>query len=69
MSMYLDQLCGKARLAECAKSDPPGQLNFSEAELLQADLDYLAGQRRRYAERLRIAHEEDVQQIWIRGGL
>lgn len=52
MSAMLDSLCGHDRLQECAKSDPPGQLNFSEEDLQQADLDRLADQRQRIERRL-----------------
>lgn len=69
MSFCMDLLAGRARLIECAKTDPPGQLNFSEQELLQADLDYLARQRERMEQRVRIAHEDDLLQLRIRGGL
>lgn len=52
MSLFLDSLCGRDRLQECAKSDPPGQPTFTEEQLLQADLEYLASQRERAARRL-----------------
>lgn len=63
MSALLDSLCGTSRLQECAKSDPPGQQNFSEADLIQADLDYLADQRRR-AE-LRVAETMNLERAYV----
>jgi hypothetical protein len=42
-------------------------LQFSEQELLEADLAYLEGQARRDAERVRVAHEADLQDLRAKG--
>lgn len=56
MSTMLDSLCGKQRLAECARNQP----QFTEAELVQADLDYLSQRQQREARRVVEAHQLDV---------
>jgi hypothetical protein len=40
-----------------------------EAQWIAADLAYLAGQKQRDAERVRIAHEQDLQHLRCIGGL
>jgi hypothetical protein len=42
---------------------------FSEEQLLQADLDYLAGQKRRDQQRITLLHEIELNELRCRGGL
>jgi hypothetical protein len=45
----------------------PRRRGFEEAELVAADMDYLAGQKRRDAERVRIAAEQEAAIFRARG--
>jgi hypothetical protein len=83
MSHYLSQLEGSERAQECIRNDKEMADNlptifrlalapfappvFSEQELLEADVAYLEGQARRDAERVRVAHEADLQDLRAKG--
>lgn len=42
---------------------------FTEADLIDADLRYLASQQQREADRVRFLHEQEINTLRARGGL